>query len=243
MTGKEWSDAFKKIEGREPSPQEFMEAKKAGFPELVMESSESLTAADWTALFTEIYKRTPSPQEFMAAKAQGFPAMGNLGVDEKLVLESQASSSEEAVTQLSSEPMVTGEVHSTQIVEMPEEPGVQSKSESVVRENPQPAQAVAATEEIQEVAEVSQENHEVEAATTQALGAVELAANLVPPVNPATLTPSHVTQAAANQNPQQASTGMRILRILTMIAVVLLTIALAMVLGYFALGPLLEMLG
>ncbi|MBF0806715.1 MULTISPECIES: hypothetical protein [unclassified Streptococcus] len=243
MTGKEWSDAFKKIEGREPSPQEFMEAKKAGFPELVMESSESLTAADWTALFTEIYKRTPSPQEFMAAKAQGFPAMDNLGVDEKLVLESQASSSEEAVTQLSSEPMVTEEVHSTQIVEVPEEQGGQPKSESVVTEKPQPAQAVAATEEIQEVAGVSQENHEVEAATTQALGTVELAADLVPPVNPATLTPSYVTQAAANQNPQQASTGMRILRILLMIAIVLLTIALAVVLGYFALGPLLEMLG
>lgn len=68
MTGKEWTDTFKKIEGREPSPQEFIEAKKAGFPELLVENSGGLTAAQWTEAFTQVYKRNPSPQEFMAAK-------------------------------------------------------------------------------------------------------------------------------------------------------------------------------
>ncbi|MBF8970866.1 hypothetical protein [Streptococcus sp. NLN76] len=219
MTGKEWSDAFKKIEGREPSPQEFMEAKKAGFPELVVEKSGGLTAAQWTEAFTKVYNRNPSPQEFMAAKTQGFPAIVGPEVDEELGFESQTSPSEE----IASQPAVP-EDNGTAASE-PEEPVTQSAQSNTLQEEPvvQPSLEFEVTEEVQPV---------------QAIARPEEAT-----VTMGTSQTSQEPQPAANQNPQQTSTGLRILRVLAMIAIVLLTIALAVILGYFALGPLLEMLG
>ncbi|MBG9367207.1 hypothetical protein [Streptococcus sp. NLN64] len=219
MTGKEWTDTFKKIERREPSPQEFMEAKKAGFPELLVEKSGSLTAAQWTEAFTQVYNRNPSPQEFMAAKTQGFPAIVGSEVDEELGFDSQASLSEGTVFQPAM-PEDNGEAASE-----PEVPVIQPVQTSAVQEETivQPSPEFEVTEEVQPV---------------QAIARPEEAT-----VTMGTSQTSQEPQPAANQNPQQTSTGLRILRVLAMIAIVLLTIALAVILGYFALGPLLEMLG
>lgn len=251
MTGKEWSDAFKKIEGREPSPQEFMEAKKAGFPELVVEKSGSLTAAQWTEAFTQVYNRNPSPQEFMAAKTQGFPAIVGPEVDEELGFESQTSPSEEIAIQpavpedngtAASEPEEPV-AQSAQSNTLQEEPVVQPSLEFEVTEEVSPVQDVARPEEATVTMETSQTSQEPQPAVSQPVESVPPAANGVPPVDPVPSTATYVSQPAANQNPQQTSTGLRILRVLAMIAIVLLTIALAVILGYFALGPLLEMLG
>lgn len=251
MTGKEWSNAFKKIEGREPSPQEFMEAKKAGFPELVVEKSGSLTAAQWTEAFTQVYNRNPSPQEFMAAKTQGFPAIVGPEVDEEPVLESQASPSEEIAYQPVM-PEEAGETASepeesvTQFAQanaVQEEPIIQASPEIEVTEEVQPTQAVATPEDAQAVMGTSQIGQTAQSATSQPVESVPPATNGVPPVNPVPSTATHVSQSAGNKNLSQVSAGVRILRVLAMIAIFLLTIALAVVLGYFALGPLLEMLG
>lgn len=251
MTGKEWTDTFKKIEGREPSPQEFMEAKKAGFPELLVENSGGLTAAQWTEAFTQVYKRNPSPQEFMAAKTQGFPAIIGSEVDDELGSDSQASSSEEIVFQPampedngnaasdSEEPVTQPAQANTE----QEEPIVQASPEIEVTEEVQPAQAVTTVEEAQVTMGTPQTSQEPQLAASQSVASVQPATNGVLPVDPVPSTATDVLQPAANQNPPQPSTGLRILRILAMIAIVLLTIALAVVLGYFALGPLLEMLG
>lgn len=251
MTGKEWSDAFKKIEGREPSPQEFMEAKKAGFPELLVEKSGGLTAAQWTEAFTQVYNRNPSPQEFMAAKTQGFPAIVGSEVDEELGFDSQASLSEGTVFQpampedngeAASEPEVPV-IQPVQTSAVQEETIVQPSPEFEVTEEVQPVQAIARPEEATVTMGTSQTSQEPQPAVSQPVESVQPAANGVPPVDPVPSTATYVSQPAANQNPQQTSTGLRILRVLAMIAIVLLTIALAVILGYFALGPLLEMLG
>lgn len=81
MTKEEWVELFQAMNGRDPLPKEFLDAKEAGeFQELpsltelgeeVAQVQDKPSKESWVELFQALHGRDPLPKEFLEAKERG----------------------------------------------------------------------------------------------------------------------------------------------------------------------------
>ena len=107
-----WANYFEELNGRKPSPQEFMAAKANDFDMSALEAEETAAVAasepektaqeKWLDAFEEKNNRKPNPQEFAAAKASDFSllTLADAPADEKADVENEAAEVPQAETEM-----------------------------------------------------------------------------------------------------------------------------------------------